>query len=83
MEWWSDGKTPAEFDQYSITPSFQYSNYLSDALHFDLDDAPSFHIDDRQLVTIVFDPLAAARDALELGEHKARERMIVRRFFER
>ena len=41
-------------------------------LEFDLDDAPSFHIDDGEFVAVFFDPFAAARDAFQPGQDRSR-----------
>ncbi len=66
-----------------ICISFCESLLLGCAFHFDLYDAPAFHVDDREFVAVVFDPLAGARDAFQFGKHEPRQRVIVRRFIER
>ena len=82
MEYWSGGvlgapNTPVL--HHSITQFLRRYAFLD----FDLDDAPSFHVDDGQVVAVMLDPFAAARDAFELRQHEARQGVIVRRFFER
>ena len=67
MECWSNGVLG--FPE-PITPTFHYSITPVDSplrrltlLQLDLDDAPAFHVDDGELVAVVLDPFAAARDA--------------------
>src|SRR5258707_13712397 len=64
-------------------PTLQYSIFLPDSFELDLYDAPAFHVDDRELVAVFLDPLAAARDALEPGQHEPRQGVIIGRFVKR
>jgi catechol 2,3-dioxygenase-like lactoylglutathione lyase family enzyme len=52
------------------------------ALQLYFHDAPAFHVDDGKLEAVLFDPFTAARDALELGQHEARQGVIIRRLVE-